>query len=203
MNLDLRLPIGLMFTIFGILLTVFGLVSDNAIYARSLDVNVNLWWGLVLLVFGLVMLGFAHRGRAGRSLRRKTDEGGHVLRGWLALVPALLCAGLACARGGGEDEPAPDDSPVRVEVTNDNALPVEIYAVGSGISHRMGTVHPGMASHFVIPQNLVGSGAVELQARTGTAGQPFRSGQLLLAPGTIVDLVIARQLFNSTATLRQ
>ena len=59
MNLDLRLPIGLMFTLFGVMLTVFGLVSDSAIYARSLGVNVNLWWGLVLLAFGLVMLTFA------------------------------------------------------------------------------------------------------------------------------------------------
>jgi hypothetical protein len=61
MNLDLRLPIGLMFTIFGALLTVFGLISDGAIYTRSLGINVNLWWGLVLLAFGLVMLGLAIR----------------------------------------------------------------------------------------------------------------------------------------------
>ena len=44
MNLDLRLPIGLMFTIDGVLLVGFGLVSDQAIYARSLGANVNLWW---------------------------------------------------------------------------------------------------------------------------------------------------------------
>jgi ABC-type Fe3+-siderophore transport system permease subunit len=61
MKLDLRLPIGLMFTIVGALLTVFGLMSDDAIYARSLGINVNLWWGLVLLAFGVVMLGFAMR----------------------------------------------------------------------------------------------------------------------------------------------
>ena len=61
MKLDLRLPIGLMFTIFGVMLTLYGLVADPAIYARSLGVNINLWWGLVLLVFGLVMLGFALR----------------------------------------------------------------------------------------------------------------------------------------------
>ena len=61
MKLDLRLPIGLMFSIFGAMLVVFGLVADPAIYARSLGVNVNLWWGLVLLVFGLVMLAFALR----------------------------------------------------------------------------------------------------------------------------------------------
>ena len=63
MTFDLRLPIGLMFTIVGLLLTGFGLVSDEAIYARSLGVNVNLWWGLVLVVFGLVMLWLAMRGR--------------------------------------------------------------------------------------------------------------------------------------------
>lgn len=56
MHLDLRLPIGMIFTIYGVILTLYGLASDDAIYARSLDVNVNLWWGLVLLGFGLVML---------------------------------------------------------------------------------------------------------------------------------------------------
>ncbi|MGE0352789.1 MAG: hypothetical protein AB7I33_16700 [Gemmatimonadales bacterium] len=61
MNLDLRLPIGLMFTIIGALLTLFGLVSDRAIYDRSLGINVNLWWGLVLFVFGGLMLLFAIR----------------------------------------------------------------------------------------------------------------------------------------------
>ena len=61
MSLDLRLPIGLMFTIIGTLLTGFGLISGDAIYARSLGINVNLWWGLVLLAFGLVMLAFAIR----------------------------------------------------------------------------------------------------------------------------------------------
>ncbi len=61
MNLDLRYPIGLMFTIDGALLTVFGFISERAIYDRSLGINVNLWWGLVLLVFGVVMLTFAIR----------------------------------------------------------------------------------------------------------------------------------------------
>lgn len=63
MKLDLRLPIGLMFSIFGVLLLGFGLISDAAIYQRSLGINVNLWWGVVLLIFGLVMLGFALKAR--------------------------------------------------------------------------------------------------------------------------------------------
>jgi hypothetical protein len=63
MKLDVRLPIGMMFTLLGAMLVIFGLVADRAIYARSLGINVNLWWGLVLLVFGALMLGFALRSR--------------------------------------------------------------------------------------------------------------------------------------------
>ena len=59
MKLDIRLPIGLMFSILGLMLVVYGLAADRAIYARSLGINVNLWWGLVSLAFGLVMLGLA------------------------------------------------------------------------------------------------------------------------------------------------
>ena len=66
-QLDVRIPIGGMFTIFGVVLIVYGLVSDPAIYQRSLGINVNLWWGLVLLVFGLVMLWLAYRGSRPRS----------------------------------------------------------------------------------------------------------------------------------------
>lgn len=60
-QLDVRLPIGGMFTLFGMILSVYGLVSDDAIYQRSLGINVNLWWGVVLLAFGLAMLGLAYR----------------------------------------------------------------------------------------------------------------------------------------------
>ena len=68
MNLDVRLPIGLMFSVFGVLLAVFGLVSDPKIYAEhSLGINVNLDWGLVLLIFGLTMLVLALRARRARS----------------------------------------------------------------------------------------------------------------------------------------
>ena len=62
MGLDIRLPIGLMFTLFGLLLVVYGAVSDKAIYQRSLGLNVNLGWGLVLLIFGVVMLVLGRRG---------------------------------------------------------------------------------------------------------------------------------------------
>jgi protein-S-isoprenylcysteine O-methyltransferase Ste14 len=68
MSLDIRIPTGLLFAILGLILACFGVVSDRAIYQRSLGINVNLWWGVVLLGFGLVMLLLARR--AGR---RKTS----------------------------------------------------------------------------------------------------------------------------------
>ena len=62
MKFDLRFPVGLMFTIYGVMLAVYGMISDKDIYKKSLGMNVNLCWGLVMLVFGLVMLLFAWRG---------------------------------------------------------------------------------------------------------------------------------------------
>lgn len=63
MNFDLRIPVGLMFTIFGLILVGVGLFGSAALVETSLGVNMNLWWGLVQLVFGLVMLGFAFAAR--------------------------------------------------------------------------------------------------------------------------------------------
>ena len=62
MNFDLRLPIGLLFSIFGLILGAFGLVSSPEIYQRSLGLNVNLWWGGFMLLFGILMLIFWRRG---------------------------------------------------------------------------------------------------------------------------------------------
>jgi hypothetical protein len=61
MGLDVKLPIGLLFTIFGILLLIHGFTSDPAIYAKSLGMNINLRWGALMLVFGLVMLAFSDK----------------------------------------------------------------------------------------------------------------------------------------------
>ncbi|OYV07314.1 MAG: hypothetical protein CFE26_01705 [Verrucomicrobiales bacterium VVV1] len=62
--MDLRLPIGLVFTIYGVILTVYGLSTNGAaMYEKSLGINVNTAWGIVMLIFGLVMLFFAKRGK--------------------------------------------------------------------------------------------------------------------------------------------
>jgi len=63
MGLDIRTPIGLMFSIFGVLLAGYGLVTRGSeIYQRSLGYNINLEWGVVLLVFGVVMLYLGRKG---------------------------------------------------------------------------------------------------------------------------------------------
>ena len=56
MQFDLRIPIGLMFSIFGLILAVAGFVSSPETYEKSLGINMNLWWGLAQLVFGAAML---------------------------------------------------------------------------------------------------------------------------------------------------
>ena len=60
-----------MFAIFGLLLGLFGLAGDKSVYERSLGININLCWGVVLLIFGGVMLAF---GRQGMS-RMAKDQG--------------------------------------------------------------------------------------------------------------------------------
>ena len=76
MGLDIRWPIGLMFSLIGALLTGYGAftASDPEMYKRSLDINIDLRWGLVLLVFGLVMLFLAWRGRAKAAQPAATDK---------------------------------------------------------------------------------------------------------------------------------
>jgi high-affinity Fe2+/Pb2+ permease len=61
MGLDIRWPIGLMFTLIGALLTGYGLI--NAAGSMSLGININLIWGVVLLVFGVLMLLGAMKGK--------------------------------------------------------------------------------------------------------------------------------------------
>ena len=59
--IDIKIPIGLMFSILGVLLTAYGLFtsSNTTLYAKSFDINVNLWSGIFMVVFGGLMLLFS------------------------------------------------------------------------------------------------------------------------------------------------
>ncbi len=76
MGLDIRWPIGLMFSLIGLVLGVNGLItaSDTEMYQRSLGININLRWGLVLLVFGVLMLTFAWRARQKEASQRPEEK---------------------------------------------------------------------------------------------------------------------------------
>ncbi len=56
--LDIRIPIGFLFSVLGVLLTIYGLTtSGNAdMYTKSFSINVNLWSGIGMLLFGGIML---------------------------------------------------------------------------------------------------------------------------------------------------
>jgi hypothetical protein len=56
MLLDLRFPMGLFFSALGVLLAGYGVLGDQAVYQASLGINVNLWSGLGILLFGILML---------------------------------------------------------------------------------------------------------------------------------------------------
>ncbi|HXM05768.1 MAG TPA: hypothetical protein VN939_24350 [Chthoniobacterales bacterium] len=65
MGFDIRLPIGYLFTIFGAMLVLFGLFTANAdMYQRSLGINIDLWWGGILLIFGLLMAFVARKAQS-------------------------------------------------------------------------------------------------------------------------------------------
>jgi len=61
--LDIRIPIGLLFTVLGLLVTAYGIITnaDAELYKKSFQYNVNLWSGLLMLVFGVIMLLLARK----------------------------------------------------------------------------------------------------------------------------------------------
>jgi hypothetical protein len=80
MSLDLRIPMGLMFTIVGAILTIFGLVTNGSpLYAKSGGLNINLIWGIVMLVFGgtMFLLGRRAQSRPVKQVEGTTRPLGH------------------------------------------------------------------------------------------------------------------------------
>jgi len=65
MGLDIRTPIGLLFAVIGAILVVSSFFLNGEVYRASLGINVNLWWGLVMLVFGLIMILLGARRKDG------------------------------------------------------------------------------------------------------------------------------------------
>jgi len=124
---------------------------------------------------------------------------------WI-LVAGLLLPSSACAYGLGsaKNTARAQDArgAVQLNITNHNNGPMVVYAVGSGTSYLMGTVYPGLTSHFVVRPAMITNGPVEFEARPRNGGRLFRSGELLLHPGAIVDFDVWDYAVTSPASVR-
>jgi hypothetical protein len=80
MGMDIRVPLGAMFSLLGLLLTGFGIFGDKSIYSQTLGINVNLDWGVVLLIFGIAMLLLGLRGQS-KGETSTADDTGEPRRG--------------------------------------------------------------------------------------------------------------------------
>src|SRR2546427_9228229 len=107
-RLDVRLPIGALFSVLGVLLAAYGAATRGRPGTAPTGVPIDLVWGLVLLAFGALMLALARRGMRGREgggARLASRQGAGSLLGLMAtrefwmrstrLLPMLaLLAGL-------------------------------------------------------------------------------------------------------------
>jgi hypothetical protein len=153
-----------------------------------------------------VLQPLGEQGVASLQLTEEMDmKRGGEWGAWI-LAAALLLPSSACAYGlgGAKDTTRAQDAEgaVQLNITNHNKGPMVVYAVGSGTSYLMGTVYPGLASHFVVRPGMVSNGPVEFLARPRNGGRPFRSGVLWLHPGAIVDFDVWDYDLTSPASAR-
>jgi len=123
------------------------------------------------------------------------------------VIAALLAATSACAHPGATGgAPAPVRPPaarVTVNVTNNSQSSMEIFVVGNGTSHHLGSVAPGVPRSFDLPPAMVAaSGHVQFLAQASGAGPRVQTDEVMVAPGDVVDFEIATSLVGSRATVR-
>ena len=53
--MDIKLPLGLIFTVIGALLVISGVAFADEVM-RKFEINYNIIWGLVVTLFGVIML---------------------------------------------------------------------------------------------------------------------------------------------------
>ncbi|HZR39936.1 MAG TPA: hypothetical protein VFB12_07465 [Ktedonobacteraceae bacterium] len=68
-RMSIALTIGATIGLIGLVLLLYGLFG-HADYSRSDGININLWWGLLMFVFGIVMAAIGYIS----SHRQATNE---------------------------------------------------------------------------------------------------------------------------------
>lgn len=64
MGLDIRIPLGLIFLIIGGIMALYGAITRGSpVYEKSLGIDINLTWGALMFLFGLVMFLVGRRQR--------------------------------------------------------------------------------------------------------------------------------------------
>ena len=74
MGIDIRLPLGILFLLLGLILVIYGAASDASLYRQSLGLNVNLYWGVVLLAFGALMFALSWRGVRAKAQAKSISQ---------------------------------------------------------------------------------------------------------------------------------
>ena len=82
-ELDIRWPIGLLFAALGALLALYGAVSgERTVFHPETGaehvLNLNLWWGLAMLAFGVFMIVGAMRRSASGEEKEERGRGSGV-----------------------------------------------------------------------------------------------------------------------------
>jgi hypothetical protein len=116
----------------------------------------------------------------------------------LALVPALgACAGRTPARtAAGAAELKQDE--ILVRVTNTYHGIVDVYAVGSGLVDRLGTVSVGSPSTFRVRlRQFPPASQIQIVARPLGGRNGANSGPLSLWGGEVVEFSVNANLFGS------
>ncbi len=55
---DLKIPLGSLLCTYGVVLVLYGLFGDPSLSEKSLGININLQWGILVFAVGGLFLGF-------------------------------------------------------------------------------------------------------------------------------------------------
>ncbi|MQA90302.1 MAG: hypothetical protein GEU90_08705 [Gemmatimonas sp.] len=125
-------------------------------------------------------------------------------RWFFGLVAAQL-AFAGCWPFGQEEEPAgpgPAEGPPLVEVTNMHWAPVNIYAIHSGTSLRLGTLTTNQTERFELPSRLEMGGDVRFIVDPVGATYRYTSDAVFAQSGLVIVLRVENNLNLSSISIR-